>query len=66
LTPSGEYGRWGEHAGLNILDIILEPLASSESVLYSEEKEVGGGWWISVAGTTDVRFSMRIPCVTRH
>jgi len=58
-----------EHAGLNILDIILEPLASSEAVLYSEEKEVGVALVDIGGGTTDVavfyentlRYSAVIP-----
>lgn len=58
-----------EQAGLNIHEIILEPLASSEAVLYPQEKEVGVALVDIGGGTTDVavfydstlRYSAVIP-----
>ncbi len=43
-----------EKAGLNIADLILEPVASSESVLYEEEKEAGVALVDIGGGTTDI------------
>lgn len=41
-------------AGLNVNDLILEPLASSEAVLSSEEKEAGVALVDIGGGTTDI------------
>lgn len=43
-----------EKAGLNVLDLILEPLASSASVLSDEEKEAGVALVDIGGGTTDI------------
>jgi len=43
-----------KRAGLNIIDIILEPLASAESVLTEDEKELGVVLLDFGGGTTDV------------
>lgn len=43
-----------ERAGLNVHDIILEPLASSNAVLSEEEKEVGVALVDIGGGTTDI------------
>ncbi|MDR0814523.1 MAG: cell division protein FtsA [Bacteroidales bacterium] len=59
-----------QKAGLNIKEIILEPLASSESVLYDVEKETGVALVDIGGGTSDVaifydnvlRHSAVIPC----
>ena len=41
-------------AGLNIKDVILEPLASAEAVLYDEEREAGVALVDIGGGTTDI------------
>lgn len=41
-------------AGLNVADIVLEPLASSEAVLTAEEKELGVALVDMGGGTTDI------------
>jgi len=41
-------------AGLDVVDIVLQPLASSESVLTSEERELGVAMVDLGGGTTDV------------
>jgi len=43
-------------AGLTVHDIVLEPLASAEAVLYPEEKELGVVLVDIGGGTTDVAF----------
>lgn len=43
-----------ERSGLNVKDIILEPLASSNAVLSDEEKEVGVALVDVGGGTTDI------------
>lgn len=43
-----------EKAGYNVSDIVLEPLASSYSVLHSDEKEVGVALIDIGGGTTDI------------
>jgi len=43
-----------ENAGLHVNDIMLQPLASSEAVLYSDEKEMGVILIDIGAGTTDI------------
>lgn len=46
-------------AGLEVADIVLEPLASSESVLTPEEKELGVALIDSGGGTTDLAIFYR-------
>jgi len=46
--------RCGHKAGLDICDIILEPIASSEAVMTEEEKEVGTAIIDIGGGTTDL------------
>jgi cell division protein FtsA len=41
-------------AGLNVIDIVLEPLASSEAVLAPDEKDLGVGLVDCGGGTTDL------------
>jgi len=43
-----------ENAGLDVEDIMLQPLASSEAVLYQDEKEMGVILIDIGAGTTDI------------
>jgi cell division protein FtsA len=43
-----------QHAGLNVADMVLEPLASSYAVLDDEEKEVGIALLDIGGGTTDL------------
>lgn len=43
-----------ERAGLNIKELVLEPLASSKAVLTEEEKEVGVALVDIGGGTTDI------------
>jgi len=43
-------------AGLEVRDIVLEPLASAEAVLYADEKELGVVLVDIGGGTTDVAF----------
>ncbi len=43
-----------ENAGLDVKNVLLQPLASSESVLYKDEKEMGVILLDIGAGTTDV------------
>ena len=47
-------GRWIKRAGLNMANITLEPLASSEAVLSYEEKEAGVALIDIGGGTTDL------------
>jgi len=43
-----------ERAGLNVIDVMLEPLASSEAVLTEDEKEIGVAMVDIGGGTTDI------------
>jgi cell division protein FtsA len=49
-----EYRKCANQAGLDVCDIILEPIASCESVLTPEEREVGTGLIDIGGGTTDL------------
>lgn len=56
-----------ERAGLKVLDIVLEPLASSYAVLGDDERELGIGLMDIGGGTTDIALffdgSIRHTCV---
>ncbi len=54
ITAARNIERCVEKAGLTISDLILEPIASSEAVLYEEEKEAGVALVDIGGGTTDV------------
>jgi len=54
VTPIENIKKCVHRAGLNIDSIILEPLASSYSVLDKEEKEIGVALVDIGAGTTDI------------
>ncbi len=43
-----------QRAGLDVLDIVLEPLASAEAILSQEEKDIGAGIVDIGGGTTDI------------
>ncbi len=43
-----------QRAGLDVLDIVIEPLASAEAVLSGEEKDLGAGVVDIGGGTTDI------------
>ena len=42
VNPAKNIYRCVEESGMKVLDLVLEPLASSESVLTEEEKEADG------------------------
>jgi cell division protein FtsA len=46
--------RCAERCGLTVVDVVLEPLASAESVLSEDEKEIGVGIIDMGGGTTDL------------
>ncbi|MDA3898153.1 MAG: cell division protein FtsA [Desulfobacteraceae bacterium] len=54
VTSAQNIIKCGHKAGLDICDIILEPIASSEAVMTPEEKEVGTGIIDIGGGTTDL------------
>ncbi len=54
VTSAQNIIKCGHKAGLDICDIILEPIASSEAVMTTEEKEVGTGIIDIGGGTTDL------------
>lgn len=54
VTSAQNIVKCANKAGLDVCDIILEPIASCESVLTSEEKEVGAGLIDMGGGTTDL------------
>jgi cell division protein FtsA len=43
-----------QRAGLDVIDVVLEPLASAEAILSREEKELGAGIVDIGGGTTDI------------
>jgi cell division protein FtsA len=54
VTAAKNINRCVEKAGLEVADLILEPLASSEAVLSEEEKEAGIALIDIGGGTTDI------------
>jgi len=54
VTSAQNIIRCGHKAGLDVCNIILEPIASSEAVMSAEEKEVGTGIIDIGGGTTDL------------
>ncbi|MFO7839277.1 MAG: cell division protein FtsA [Desulfosalsimonadaceae bacterium] len=54
VTSAQNIVKCANKAGLDVCDIILEPIASCESVLSPEEKEVGAGLIDIGGGTTDL------------
>jgi len=54
VTSAQNIVKCANKAGLDVCDIILEPIASCESVLTPEEKEVGAGLIDIGGGTTDL------------
>lgn len=54
VTSAQNIIKCGHKAGLDICDIILEPIASSEAVMSAEEKEIGTGLIDIGGGTTDL------------
>jgi len=54
VTSAQNIVKCANQAGLDVCDIILEPIASCESVLTQEEKEVGTGLIDIGGGTTDL------------
>jgi cell division protein FtsA len=54
ITAAQNIYRCVQKAGLNVMDLILEPLASSSSVLSEEEKEAGVALIDIGGGTTDI------------
>lgn len=54
VTSAQNIVKSANRVGLNVLDIVLEPLASAESVLSPEEKELGVAMIDIGGGTTDV------------
>ena len=54
VTSAQNIVKCANKAGLDVCDIILEPIASSESVLTAEEKEVGAALVDIGGGTTDL------------
>jgi cell division protein FtsA len=54
LTAAQNINRCVQRAGLNVKDLILEPLASASSVLSEEEKEAGVVLIDIGGGTTDI------------
>jgi cell division protein FtsA len=54
VTSAQNIVRSANKAGLNVIDIVLEPLASAEAVLTSDERELGVCLIDIGGGTTDV------------
>lgn len=54
VTSAQNIVKCANQAGLDVCDIILEPIASCESVLTAEEREVGTGLIDLGGGTTDL------------
>ena len=54
VTSAHNIVKCANRAGLDVCDIVLEPLASGESVLTSEEKELGVALLDLGGGTTDL------------
>jgi len=54
VTSAQNIYRCVERAGLNVLDLVLQPLASSYSVLSDDEKELGVAVLDLGGGTTDI------------
>lgn len=54
VNPAKNIYRCVEESGMKVLDLVLEPLASSESVLTEEEKEAGVALVDIGGGTTDI------------
>ncbi len=54
VTSAQNIIKCGHKAGLDVCNIILEPIASSEAVMSPEEKEVGTGIIDIGGGTTDL------------
>lgn len=54
VTSAQNIIKCGHKAGLDVCNIILEPIASSEAVMSAEEKEVGTGIIDIGGGTTDL------------
>jgi cell division protein FtsA len=54
VTSAQNIIKCANNAGLDVCDIILEPIASSEAVMSKEEKEVGTGLIDIGGGTTDL------------
>ncbi len=54
VTSAQNIVKCANNAGLDVCDIILEPIASSEAVMTLEEKEVGTGLIDIGGGTTDL------------
>lgn len=54
VTSAQNIYRCVERAGLNVLDLVLQPLASSYSVLGDDEKELGVALLDMGGGTTDI------------
>lgn len=54
MTSARNLMKCVNHAGLDVVDIVLQPLASSEAVLTDEEKELGIAMVDLGGGTTDL------------
>jgi cell division protein FtsA len=54
ITSAANIYKSVEKAGLNVLDLVLEPLASSYAVLTPDERELGVGLVDMGGGTTDI------------
>jgi len=54
ITSAQNICRSVERAGLDVKDLVLEPLASSYSILSEDEKELGVGVMDMGGGTTDI------------
>ncbi len=48
------YGKCANRAGLNVIDIVLEPLASAEATLQDDERDLGVALIDIGGGTTDL------------
>lgn len=54
VTSAQNIIKCAQRCGLNVADIVLEQIASSESVLYEDEKELGAALVDIGGGTTDL------------
>ena len=54
VTSAQNIVKCANQAGLNVVDIVLEPLASAEAVLTDDENELGVGLIDIGGGTTDI------------
>ncbi len=61
VTSAQNIVKCANRAGLNVMDIVLEPMASAEAVLADDERELGVCLVDIGGGTTDIAVGLRTP-----